>query len=579
VKVVRSPAVWVPATLLVHVALNLQAVFPPFYQINPADEAQYIFAGRAVMNGISEQHSFLPFFYLGPLIAGLTAVCYAPFHTNPSWFIIAEWESHVILVCLLWTSSYLIAREFRSIVHPAVVMGLLIISPVIPTLLQNTSDALFAAMSGFAFWLFLRFAASRSLWTLAGASAFVGLSALTRSDGLVLFWVFLALAVGISIKRQSAKLAAGLHAGAVAAGPFCLLVLGYLIAFGIVTGFWGSGTEWRTYFAFEQAEGFTYNPSAQGLIDGPLLARALYGTPDENHYSVVSAIMHNPQAFERRLLALPVVFLFILYLTYGGAFAVLQFALAIFGLIELVRTRRLLLALVLVLWPAYLLAYIPVFARGGYLLTAYFCVDVLAAVGFLATIRAAQAAWVSMYRTRRVLLGQRTTALMGAGSALVLVGAGLLTRGPFPEPRLPVLGLSGEEQASLYMTQHFERSTLVAAFLPAVPWTAKMTWQPLVWDVSAGDGPTTGRFGALTVENAADLDQWIARTGVKAFYLDHSLKQYQPKMYATVESAIGHGLDLVFATQDTDPSKRRDLISQGSPYDGWYRIVAVSASR
>lgn len=570
-RLIRSAVFWLPCTLLVHTALNLQAVFPPFYQINPADEAGYIFGGRAVMNNLSEHRAFLPFFYVGPLIDAMTALIYAPLHDNPSWFLITEWVAHVILLCLLWSGSYLIAREFRSVVHPAVVMGLLTISPIVPTLLQNASDALFAAMSGFGFWLFLKFRTTRNLLFLAGASAFIGLSALARSDGLILFCVFVALAIGVSVGAARASVGSTLRAAAVAFLPFSVLVFGYLVAFGITNGVWDPGTEWRAYFAFEQAEGFTYDPSPQGLIDGPLLARELYGTPDDNHYSVLNAIMHNPQAFERRLAALPPVFFFILLLTYGAGFAVLLFTLASVGVVELVRMRQFGIVLTLLAWPAYLLTYIVFFARGGYLLTPYFCVDILAAVGIVTCLRGVQ----QLVRRGLGPVSHRQIVWLNTAAAAALVVVGLVASGPVAAPRLPVLGASGEEQASFFMSQHFERSTLIAALLPADVWTAKMTWQPLVWDLSAGDGPTTGRFGKLTVENATDLDEWIARTGVKAFYLDYLLKQYQPTMYAAIESDIGHRLHVVFQTEDMDAAKARYLTSQGYPYDGLYRIVAV----
>jgi hypothetical protein len=562
--------------LVVHILLNLQAVFPSFYQINPADEAGYIFGGRAVMNNISEHRPFLPFYYQGPLIDALTAATYAPLHTNPSWFVISEWASHFILLGLLWAGSYLIAREVRHLVHPAIVMGLLTISPVLPTLLQNMSDALYAAMSGFALWLFLRFLSTRSAWYVAGASAFLGLAALTRNDALVQIWVFSALVVGVVVQQAASRRAAvgaACRSAGVALLPFSVLVLGYLIGFGIVTGFWGTGTEYRAYFAFEQAEGFTYDPSWQGLIDGPLIARPLYGTPDENNYSVITAIERNPQAFERRLLALPAVFFVVLYFTYGEAFAILQFALGIVGVIALFKQRQIAIALALVLWPAYLLTYVVFFARGGYLLTVYFCLDVLVGVGLVTLVRLCQRAWPAWRAwSARDVAG----VWVRTGGAVALVGIGLVARWPLQAPRLPVVGASGEEEASLYMYEHFDRSTLIAALLPAVPWTAKMTWQPLVWDMSSSDGPTAGRVGALNVANAEQLDQWIARTGVRAFYLDYLLERYQPEMYAAVESEIGHGLDVVFQAQDADAAKMQDLTSQGFAYDGTYRIVAVS---
>jgi len=62
----------------------------------------------------------------------------------------------------------------------------------------------------------------------------------------------------------------------------------------------------RTYVAFEQGEGRTqrYTLAAQGKVwwsDGQLLARELYGTPEENGYSVFRAIANNPSAWLDRV--------------------------------------------------------------------------------------------------------------------------------------------------------------------------------------------------------------------------------------------------------------------------------------
>ena len=92
---------------------------------------------------------------------------------------------------------------------------------------------------------------ARSLWS---ASIFIGLAALTRNDGMILYAAFL-LIVLLVIKNEQLSLK---HKLAASILPFAGLVLGYLLVYALVTGNFQVGTKERTWVAFMQGQYFIY---------------------------------------------------------------------------------------------------------------------------------------------------------------------------------------------------------------------------------------------------------------------------------------------------------------------------------
>src|SRR5687767_5886969 len=71
-----------------HFLLNLAALFPRFYQINPLDGMYFILTGRLLANSISERWFFFPEFHHNPLVIASYALIYAPFHKHVFWLVI-----------------------------------------------------------------------------------------------------------------------------------------------------------------------------------------------------------------------------------------------------------------------------------------------------------------------------------------------------------------------------------------------------------------------------------------------------------------------------------------------------------
>lgn len=608
-----------PLASAIHLGLNLAIIFPLFYEIHPADEIAYLYSGRSLMNGLSEGQINLVPLGRAPLVMALQAAFYAPVHASEHWVSFTAWGSRFFLFGLLWLTAYLIGRQIRPQVDQRVYLALVFLSPAIPRLLENSSDALFAAMSGLALWQFLVSYRSRKSRHLAAASVFIGLAALSRVDGFVLFAVFLLLVILNARQESSMKVGLGRTTRQILYStlPAAALILGYVVVQGMAGGASVAETKARTYFAFEQAEGVAYSLAPEAQIDGVFEARRLYGTPEENEYSVVRAVQNNPLAFARRVVRVPLVMAVMFITIYGGSVSIAIFVLAIVGgRWVLTHGRRSHLHLILV-WPVHLLIYVAFLARAGYLLTPFFAILALSAlgivrlgkdrsirqmlsVGILAAVLNAAVAlalgddrmlaksvaiaglsvlvgiWIAPAWKVRGLEARRAGTFLGW---LVVFSVGLVLSAPFPGPRLPQVGTTPEERASVYLAQHFPRHAVVAAHLPAVVFQAKMNWQPLVWDVSSGNGPTTGRVQDLALDTQASLMGWLAANKVDAIYLDDLLWHFRPELYALIEQQIGSDLVEVFAIQDGDSARANYFSSQrGFSVDGSHRILVVAAN-
>src|SRR5215475_13784182 len=185
-----------PTTLgaILFLFLNLLFVFPVFIpnlsDIGGFDEAGYIESGRQLIQGR------WPPYGQSPLASFLYALTYLPVQASPYWLIHSCAIGRFVLFVLLWLSAYLVAKQLSRISPPQLMLGLLLVSPVLASLVTNGSHALFAAMSALAFYQFLRFHHTENLKHLLASSGFVGLAALSRAgEGLILFFTLTVAAV------------------------------------------------------------------------------------------------------------------------------------------------------------------------------------------------------------------------------------------------------------------------------------------------------------------------------------------------------------------------------------------------
>ncbi len=160
-----------PLIFLFNVALVYPALFPRLHDINAWDEAIYIEHGRELAQG------HLPLYSDNPAVSLLYALTWLPVRSSPFWLVYSCRLGRLILFGLLWLACYRVSRRFANLVHPLIIIGLLVVSPAARSLLDNGSNALFAAMSGFALAEFLAFYQTQQLHHARLTSVFVGLAA------------------------------------------------------------------------------------------------------------------------------------------------------------------------------------------------------------------------------------------------------------------------------------------------------------------------------------------------------------------------------------------------------------------
>ena len=147
-------------TILILIFL-LQVLFmayrfvPTLRDINLWDEAIYINAGRDLING-----TLTPFEW-NPFVSIFFAVTYLPFRSSPYWMMQSASLARFLMFGLMWLGCILIARRVKYQIHPLVMAGILFSVTLLTDILNNPTDALFAAMSGLAFWKLISFYESR----------------------------------------------------------------------------------------------------------------------------------------------------------------------------------------------------------------------------------------------------------------------------------------------------------------------------------------------------------------------------------------------------------------------------------
>ncbi len=517
----RAAAASLSAALFVAVVLASGSLFSPrFDEVDHFDDATYVNSGRILID-----HGGLPVLAQGPLLAILYGALYLVVGAWPSWFVLAVGLGRILLAGLSWFGALSLASTLGGGVAAAITVAFLILSPVVGSLVQNSSDALFAGLSALALQQTMASADGRPFRRLATASTLVALAALTRTDGLVLFPLFLALALpGAGGWRRR---------GLAAVCPFLVIVGGYLALHaattGGVEGF--TGLRWRSYMAFEQGQGVLfaerYPAGASPYVEGHVQARRLYGTPEENRFSVVRAIARNRPAFFERLGVALRQIPGQVRLAYGGWTGVIL-VLWLWGAIGLVTTRapgpRTFAPLG---WPLHLAAYLLTFFRAGYFLLPFGAVLAVASLG----------AKRALYAGRRLLppLPSVARAVVSAALAIVVAGAlAVFLSGSRPLRFDVAYGRTPSERSILFLQSHGPRGARVAAYAPAAVWAARGEYVSLILtlrDLRAG----------------AELRERLERERVTALYVEDSLRELEPSVWTLIEGLIGTSLTVVFA--------------------------------
>ena len=478
------------------------------------DESVYINGGRLLISD-----GILPQFIKSPLVHLVYALAYIPVQASPYWLIHSCTIGRFILFGLLWLSSYLIARELSSLFHPLIMIGFLLSSPVLTQIVTNGSDAMFAAMSGFSFWQILSFYETSKIRHLCLSSLFVALAALSRPEGVVLFIIFIPFCAFLS--RSIPRVAISLVVWTI---PFIVIVGLYVILYGFSTGNFDLGIAQRSYFNFEQGQGLAIESSAPNLyLEGQVKSRQLYGTADENHYSVITAIRRNPRAYFQRVVTISQKIPQAVLSVYGGWMGFVFFLMAAIGIIEILRKKRYWLLCILLFWPSYLLLNVLIAFRGNHFLSAYFILFTLAAAGISSIL------WNMINRRQRSF---------GLLAFLGFCFLGIVTNESF-RGEFRTLGDSADEKAAIFRREHLEPGVRVGAYGPRNVWLAKLTHVKMNLDLRH-------------MNSDQELSAWIVDQNLEAIYVDGALRNGEPSVWVLVERQIGHNLEVGFSSDENE---------------------------
>ena len=571
--------------LVIQIFLVWPVFFPTIDDIGPWDEAAYLHNGQMLLD-----QGAWPIFANNPLTTAFYALTYLPFRSSLTWLLQSDALGRILAFGLLFTSVYLVARQFQaataakntgeaqnSVPLPAIVLGLFLVMPLSTSMFAYPSDPLFAGLAGLSFWQVLAYYNTGRLRHVAGASVLMGLAALARNDGLVLFPIMVVALALISLqwnKRRGVRSPLEiLWTIAVSSLPFILLIGGYVVFYGFRTGVYDLGTMSRTYDNFEAGQGIIY--AAPGEInttsESQLAARQAFGTPAENHYSIFIAIRRNPGVYLQRVVALVKTLPSALLNAYGIRFAAVLFLLVLRGAWVLLHRKAYLLLLLLILWPLHLVsAFAITLVRVGHLQFPFYIVLALAALGLSAALEdlahnRRAAAWAAVliglstaslvtnklavfygaaafllalmviWFARRWSVGLLASSGWGVSATLlVILAAGLVLHGDYPSPTLLRPAQGPKIAALTYLVENLPPNSRVAAAVPGPIWMAKMTYMGL----ASTDVPVN--------RTPAEFLEWIRIQDIRAVYVDSSLYNTNPAVWRLIEPQIGRGLERVY---------------------------------
>lgn len=545
---------------VVNAALLFTYFIPNLSDLNLWDEAVYVNSGRLLIEGQINQ------FASSPLSSFLYGLFYLFVQKSPFWLLLADGLGRFVIFTLFFSGAYLVARELSRFANSLIVLGLLTTMPLVAEMYNFPSDPLFAALSAFTFWQVLRFYNTHQNKHLWLASLFLGLAAMARNDGLVLLPILVGAVLILTLPDRR-----WWQAVVACIVPFTAIVGGYILFAGLITGNFNPGIVERTYSNFEAGQEAIYNDPGRTnpTIESYIEARRVFGTPEENHYSVITAISRNPDVYFQRLKAVVKAFPTILNDAYGIKYTIVLLLLAVRGMIALIKRKEAKLLLVMLLWVAPLaMGFINTIIRPGYIRFPYFILYALAGIGLQALVvninkrreitgwllvalfigGVTLATWktaifygififllgilVTWYLSRQAATGDKLIPVL----LLVFICAGLILHGNYPGPKKWQFGVNGDEAASVYMAESLPKDTLVLAGTPAAVWMARLEYAGL----NSADIPTFA--------DDVEFGQWVSQN-FDAIYIDHSLSPYFLEM---IEKRIGKEFSRVFVAEDGD---------------------------
>ena len=558
-RLIKEPAFFI---YLISTAIYLPWFLPNLSDIGPYDETYYLISGRHILTGN------LPDLASGPLISLIYQLTYLPFRNSPFWLIHANSLGRFLFFSFLFLATYFVGKSLKDYFKPVYLFGFLFLTPLLTYNYEYPADLLFSGLSALAFAQTLNFHKAKSIKNIWWASFWLGLGMLTRGDALIIILSLSVFVIVIGYKHHAWwRLLMALLI------PFITLTAGYVILRGVITGNYETGMNYRSYTAFEQGQEMDL-PESGGRFAAPTesyyVVRDLFGTPEENQYSVFRAISRNPQAYVRRLAnvmrSLPGLFLTAYYRRYGIFIGLIAFR----GLIALVDQKKYQLAILHLIWILPLSAGIArTLVRVGYFRIFYFVVFSLAIFGIKAILsqlnKSAEGfVWAGIifvvliiaykqgdtaiqfgmlvflsWLILTYLISQKTTNSFQREDLafLLLLAAGLTLRGVFLIYQPRILGQEPLEQASLKLRELTDPDDFILTCTPSAVFMAERE----VANFCSANIPV--------FETSDDFIDWMVVQDFYAIFLDNRQPSYLSELSF---DQVGKSLTQSFSSVEGD---------------------------
>jgi hypothetical protein len=520
---------------LISLALNWSSFFPSLGEINPWDEASYVKTGQEMLQGK------LPNFAGSPLTAAFYSVTNLIFSASPFWLVRSVAAGRLVAYALIWLCAYLIGKRLLPHTTPLVMLCMLLAAPFYIKMLRFPSDPFYMALAGLGLWQLLTLRQNHRIKSAVLAGVFITLAAAARNDGLIIFAAALSWMLFMTIVKKSRL---PVMIGFIT--PFILIVGGYVLLYGLQTGDFALGTAERMYDNFEAGQIAVYS-GEEGLnaaVDAKREAQRLFGTAEENDYSVVKAILRNPLAYFERVKRVSFELPAQIIKAYSGKWVVLLAFWALWGVVILFHKREWSLLALLFLWiTPFLSGFVITIFRTGHLLFPSLVVLSFAAIGLsdyaarcsekkiyffglaamllLLLLGIITSEPVVIYATRLsvaamllIWLGSMVMPRLSRWNTfplLLFLAVGIILHGPYPGFGKTQGELPPEEQALLTMVERLPKASRVLAGSPGVVYAANMTYMGL----ASTDVPIFTSVG--------EFNQWLAAQDVAAVYIDETM--------------------------------------------------------
>jgi 4-amino-4-deoxy-L-arabinose transferase-like glycosyltransferase len=260
------------------------------------DDSGYLFDGVRLV----EQGTLMPL-GSGPLAGIVNGLIYLFFPRDHMLLGYVSLVRRIVLLIGILSAAGIAGKALGGKRAGWAAMAIAAFARPLTTALMVTADSLYSALAGLGFavlvsgWIGEKRAGRRigtGRWI--GIGLLLGLAALTRLDGIIVGSVLIPVLWFLRGRNRPAA-----RDALIFAGGFILPLAVYFLAYGMATGTWDPQIGQRSYLAFEQGHNFLYAGRYE-VIPSPSSAE-LYGTAEENGYSVLRAIARNPTAFFSRL--------------------------------------------------------------------------------------------------------------------------------------------------------------------------------------------------------------------------------------------------------------------------------------